>query len=193
MIEIRTRFANLAFLACAVVAAFGATSCSKPAEQTQTMPAAADTIATAEHGAYLVTIMGCNDCHTPGTFYNAPDFQRTLAGSELGWTGPWGTSYPRNLTPDMETGLGAWSEDDIVKALQTGMRPNGSVLKPPMPWPLYAHLTRRDVHSIAKYLKSIVPVKHKAPDVLPPGTKAPAAWVLPPPPAWDAPRTAATP
>jgi mono/diheme cytochrome c family protein len=149
--------------------------------------AAADTVATAEHGKYLVSVLGCHDCHTPGTLYNAPDFNRALSGSELGWTGPWGTSYPRNLTPDIETGIGSWSEDDIVRALQTGRRPDNSELKPPMPWPTYAGLTSRDVHSVAKYLKSIPPVSHANLPVLSPGQKAPAALVFPPPPAWDAP------
>lgn len=186
------RFARTLFALSLVT--LGAASCSKQAEQggTATAPtAAADTVASAEHGAYLATIIGCHDCHTPGALYGRPDFQRTLSGSELGWTGPWGTSYPRNLTPDQETGIGSWSEDDIVRALQTGKRPDGSDLKPPMPWPGFAHLTRRDVRSIAMYLKSIVPVNHKVPDALPPGVKAPAALVMPPPPAWDVPKAPA--
>ena len=174
--------------------ALGASSCSKGPEQqaATTAVATADTVATAERGAYLATVIGCHDCHTPGAMYGQPDFERALAGSELGWTGPWGTSYPRNLTPDQETGIGVWSEDDIVRALQTGKRPDGSDLRPPMPWPDLAHLTPRDVHSIAKYLKSLVPVNHKVPDALPPGQKPKgAALTFPPPPAWDAPKAPA--
>jgi mono/diheme cytochrome c family protein len=152
-------------------------------------PAIADTVATAERGAYLVTIAGCNDCHTPGGIYGKPDFQRTLSGSELGWTGPWGTSYARNLTPDPETGLGNWSEDDIAHALQTGKRADGTDLLPPMPWPNFAVFTPRDVKSVAMYLKSLPPVHHVVPTALPPGAKAPVALVFPPPTAWDAPKT----
>jgi mono/diheme cytochrome c family protein len=176
------------------ILAVAVASCTKTPETSETAPAAsADTVATAERGAYLVTIAACNDCHTPGSFYGAPDFQRTLSGSELGWTGPWGTSYPRNLTPDMETGIGAWSEDDIIRALQSGVRPDGRALNPPMPWPLYAHFTPRDVRSVAKYLKSLPPVTHRAPDVVPPGQKPKTpVFVLPlPPPAWDAPKSPA--
>jgi len=177
-----------AILALSLVVA--AASCAKAPEPAATAPiASADTVASAEHGAYLATIVGCHDCHTPGAFYGRPDFQRALAGSELGWTGPWGTSYARNLTPDQETGIGVWSEDDIIRALQTGKRPDGSDLRPPMPWPDFAHMNRRDIRSIAMYLKSVVPVSHKVPDALPPGQKAKGSVLtLPPPPAWDAPK-----
>jgi mono/diheme cytochrome c family protein len=173
--------------------ALGAASCSRTPEPAPTAgTAAADTAATAERGAYLATVIGCHDCHTPGAIYGAPDFQRALSGSEVGWSGPWGTSYARNLTPDPETGIGTWSEDDIVRALQSGTRPDGSTLRPPMPWPSLAHLTPRDARSIAKYLKSLVPVSHRVPDALPPGRKpAGPALILPPPPAWDAPKATA--
>lgn len=192
MVRNRTRFKVHAFALLSLLA-IAAASCSKSPETSETATSAPpDTAVSAERGAYLVTIAGCHDCHTPGSFYNAPDFQRTLSGSELGWTGPWGTSYPRNLTPDMETGIGSWSEDDIIRALQTGIRPDGRHLNPPMPWPLYAHFTPRDVRSVARYLKSLPPVTHRAPDVLPPGQKPKTpTWVLPAPPAWDAPKAPA--
>ena len=142
-------------------------------------------------GEYLTTIMACNDCHTPGTFYGAPDFSRKLAGSELGWVGPWGTSYARNLTPDHETGIGTWTEDDIVKTIRTGQRADGSALLPPMPWPMYTNLTDEDAYCIAAYLKSLPPVTHAVPTKLPPGTKAAKHdWVVPEPSAWDAPKAA---
>lgn len=144
-----------------------------------------------ERGRYLTLLGGCNDCHTPGTFYGAPDYERTLSGSELGWVGPWGVSFPRNLTPDAETGIGKWSERNIVDALRTGMRPDGSVLAPPMPWPMYATMTDDDAFAIAAYLKSLKPVQHRVPARIAPGVEyAGAAMRFPPPPAWDAPRTA---
>jgi mono/diheme cytochrome c family protein len=141
-------------------------------------------------GRYLVGITGCNDCHTPGYFYGAPDTTRLLSGSELGWQGPWGVSYARNLTPEPQTGIGAWSESDIVTAIRTGKRPDGAMLLPPMPWPDLAGLTDEDANAIAKYLKTLPPVMHKVPDKLPPDAKATGAIIaFPPPPAWDAPRT----
>lgn len=142
-----------------------------------------------ERGKYLVTVGGCNDCHTPGTLYGDPDETRLLSGSELGWSGPWGTTYPRNLTPDKETGIGTWTEDDIVKALKTGQRPDGSPILPPMPWPDYAQMADEDLYAVAAYIQSLPSVSHTVPDRGKPG-EAPkgGALVFPPPPAWDAPK-----
>src|SRR5512138_715746 len=63
-----------------------------------------------KRGEYLMNAMPCIDCHTPGTFWGAPDMTRNYSGSEMGWAGPWGVVYARNLTPDDETGLGKWTE-----------------------------------------------------------------------------------
>ena len=113
-------------------------------------------------GERLTYVGGCNDCHTPGTFYGNADAKRRLSGSELGWEGPWGVTYPRNLTPDKETGIGNWTEEDIVRAIRTGQRPDKSPLLPPMPWPMYAHMTDEEAYAVAAYLKSIPPVWEKA-------------------------------
>ena len=140
-------------------------------------------------GRFLVTIMSCNDCHTPGTFYGAPDTTRRLAGSDLGWVGPWGVVYARNLTPDL-TGIGSWTSEQIVTALRTGNTPSGVQLAPIMPWMNYAAiLDQDDARAIAAYLKSLPPVTHKNLDRIPPDRKPTGALVtFPPPPAWDAPR-----
>jgi len=148
---------------------------------------AADRVA---RGKYLVTVMGCTDCHTPGTLYGAPDMDRFLSGSELGWEGAWGVVYPANLTPDPETGLGKWTLEEIAKAIRTGNRPDGRQLAPFMPWLNFASLTDEDAMSIATYLHWLKPVKHAAPKPVPPGTEVTGAVMrFPPPPAWDAPRT----
>jgi mono/diheme cytochrome c family protein len=137
-------------------------------------------------GRRVVYTSGCMDCHTPGTFFGMPDTTRLLSGSELGWQGPWGVTYPRNLTPDSTTGIGAWTEEQIVTAVREGRRPDGTPLLPPMPWPMYAHLTDEDAYALAAYLKSIPPVVHEVPKVQRPG-EAPVrpALVFPPPPEWD--------
>ena len=185
-----TRWTAALSTLAALAAAAATLSCAKTAVQTP--PAAMTEAQKVERGLYLTTIQGCNDCHTPGTLYGAPDFGRKLSGSELGWVGPWGTSYARNLTPDMETGLGKWSADDIVKAIRTGQRPDGTVLMPPMPWQMFSNLTDEDAYAIAAYLKSLPPVSHKVPDKKAPGSKPDKNdWVLPPPSAWDAPKPAA--
>jgi mono/diheme cytochrome c family protein len=178
----------LTLLTLVTAASLALISCAK---QTP-VPAAMTEAEQIERGHYLANVVGCNDCHTPGYFYGAPDTTRLLSGSELGWKGPWGVSYARNLTPDPQTGIGPWTESDIVTAIRTGKRPDGRVLLPPMPWPDFAHLTDDDAMAIAKYLKSLPPVTHKVPDILPPTVKATGSnFELPlPPPAWDAPRTA---
>jgi len=173
------RFTTWAALALAGFA-IAAISCAAR----QAAPTQEDKIA---RGRRVSFTSGCQDCHTPGSFYGTPDTSRMLSGSELGWEGPWGVSYPRNLTPDMETGIGKWSEDDIVTAIRTGHRPDQSSLLPPMPWQMYANLTDEDAHALAAFLKSLPPVVHKAPDVIPPGKPATGPRLtFPPPPEWDA-------
>ena len=167
-----TRWTALVSTLVALIAAVATLSCAKPAEKAAPAPAAMTQEQKVERGSYLTTLMGCNDCHTPGTFYGASDFSRKLAGTELGWIGPWGTTYPRNLTPDMETGIGKWRrgrhrEDHPHRAAR---RRDVRVL-PPMPWPMYTNLSDDDAYSIAAYLKSLPPVSHKVPDKAPPGTK----------------------
>ena len=160
-------------------------SCST-AQQTATATPKVDPVV---RGRYLVTIMSCNDCHTPGYLYGAPDTSRRLSGSDLGWIGPWGVVRARNLTPDMETGIGSWTIEQIVTALRTGNTPDGSQLAPIMPWMNYADiLDQDDAVAIASYLKSRPPIVHKNLDRIPPGQKPTGALVtMSPPPAWDVP------
>lgn len=131
-----------------------------------------------ERGKYLVTIGGCNDCHTPGYFFGKPDMARMLGGSEVGFEMPGlGTFYGPNLTPDKATGLGNWSGAEIVTALQTGMRPDGRALAPIMPWRAFANLTEADAQAIAAFLKSLPPVANKVPGPFGPDEK-PTSFVM---------------
>jgi mono/diheme cytochrome c family protein len=115
-------------------------------------------------GKYLVNIAGCNDCHTPGYFLGKPDMARFLGGSEVGFEIPGlGTFHGPNLTPDKATGLGGWTDPQIVAALQTGVRPDGRMLAPIMPWHAFAGLTKDDVSAIVAFLRSIPPVSNKVP------------------------------
>ena len=117
-----------------------------------------------ERGRYLAEIGGCLDCHTPGYFFGKPDMARYLGGSEVGFEIPGlGVFVGPNLTSDKETGLGNWSEDQIVVAMTKGQRPDGRELVPIMPWRALAKLTREDAYAIAAYLKSLPPVKNKVP------------------------------
>jgi mono/diheme cytochrome c family protein len=131
-----------------------------------------------ERGKYLVTLGGCNDCHTPGYFFGKPDMARFLGGSEVGFEVPdQGVFYGSNLTPDNETGLGKWSTQEIVAAITTGKRPDGRVLAPVMPWHAFANLTREDSTAIAAFLKSLQPVNNKTPGPFGPGEK-PTSFVM---------------
>lgn len=117
-----------------------------------------------ERGKYLVNLGGCMDCHTPGYFFGKPDMARYLGGSDVGFEIPGvGAFYGPNLTPDNETGLGKWTEEQIITAFTTGVRPDGRQLVPIMPWMALAGLTKEDQQAIAAYLKSIPAVNNKVP------------------------------
>ncbi|MFC5067570.1 c-type cytochrome [Flaviflagellibacter deserti] len=119
-----------------------------------------------KRGEYLASIMDCGGCHTPGMFLGKPDFSRALAGSEVGFQIPGlGIFYPANLTPDTDTGLGAWTEQEIITAVRTGTRPDGRILSPAMPWRSYAALNDADASALATYLKSIKPVSNKVTEI----------------------------
>lgn len=78
-------------------------------------------------GEYLVTMGGCNDCHTPGYFFGKPDSSRFLGGSDVGFEIPGeGVFVGRNITPDKETGIGSWTREQIVTAIQTGQPPTAA-------------------------------------------------------------------
>jgi mono/diheme cytochrome c family protein len=141
----------------------------------------------AERGAYLVrTIGACGNCHTPRDAAG-----RWIAGREL--AGGFEFDDPElchivgtNITPDPETGIGKWSEAEIVTALRDGKRPDGTLIRSPMPIPVYRQLSDNDAAAIAVYLKSLKPVRNKVGEAhytvpLPPSYGAPVVHVAEPP------------
>lgn len=129
-------------------------------------------------GKYLVTVVGCGDCHTPGYFLGKPDMAKALSGSDVGFEIPGlGVFVAPNLTSDKETGLGNWSIKEIVTALKTGKRPDGRTLAPIMPWRDFAAMTDADADAIAVYLKSLAPIGHKVPGPFGPNEK-PTVFVM---------------
>jgi mono/diheme cytochrome c family protein len=127
-----------------------------------------------ERGKYLATLGDCIDCHTPGYFLGEADMTRYLAGSDVGFRlGDLGVFVGPNLTPDRETGLGSWTDEQIATALTTGKRPDGRILAPIMPWHALAHLTKPDLAALIAYLRSLPPVSHKVPGPFGPNEKAP--------------------
>jgi mono/diheme cytochrome c family protein len=156
-----------------------------------------------ERGRYLVTLGGCHDCHTPKTFTAAgpeADMSRTLSGHPAGeklaaipsgvigpegwgavannnftaWAGPWGVSFARNLTPDVATGLGSWTEAMFIQTIRDGKHQGvGRPLLPPMPWQMYRQMTDDDLKAVFAYLQSLPPIQNAVPEPVPPGSPAP--------------------
>jgi len=126
-------------------------------------------------GAYLANIMHCNGCHTPRGAEGAPIMERFLAGGTIGFEIPGlGVFFPPNLTSDAETGLGAWTDAEIVAAVREGVRRDGRVLAPAMPANDYAMLSDADAADLVAYLRSLPPVVHAVPGPYGPGERAPA-------------------
>jgi hypothetical protein len=148
-----------------------------------------------ERGRYLVAIGGCSDCHTPmkmGPNGPVPDFSLALSGHPAGaqlppppklpegpwfvvtagltaWSGPWGVTYSANLTPDIETGLGIWTEDMFRRAMKTGKHMGeGRPILPPMPVEAVKQFTDADLNAVFAYLKSIPAISNRVPEPLAP-------------------------
>ena len=131
-----------------------------------------------ERGKYLVQFGGCTDCHTAGHFLGKPDMANYLGGSDVGFGIPGlGVVVGPNLTPDKETGLGSWSDEQIAAAISAGVRPDGRMLAPVMPWRGFATLTKPDVLAMVAYLKTLPPVSRKVPGPFGPGDK-PSVMVM---------------
>lgn len=127
-----------------------------------TAPDPADTAARAEY--LFRAVLACTDCHTPlNAETGQPQMDKFLSGGQP-YEGPWGIVYAANITPDKETGLGAWSDDDIKRALRTGVRPDGRLLVL-MPWQAYSKLTDEDLNAVVYQLRNNVPpVVNEVPD-----------------------------
>jgi mono/diheme cytochrome c family protein len=107
-------------------------------------------------GQYLATVGICEACHSKK---DAND--RVIPETRLAGGGRIGGLETPNLTPDNDTGIGTWTEQQIVDALRNGKRPDGSTIRPPMGIVWYRSLSDRDAHAIAAYLLSLKPVVNK--------------------------------
>lgn len=122
-------------------------------------PAKSDTLL--ERGDYLVnSIVACGNCHTPQT-PSGPLKGMELAGTFLIEEKDVFKAYASNITPDRETGIGNWSEVDLKRAIRDGIRPDGSIIGPPMPIGLYKKISDADLDAIVAYVRSVPAVKNK--------------------------------
>ncbi len=132
----------------------------------QGMNHAADNPASVERGRYLVTtILACGNCHTPKAADGRPVAGKELAGGGLSFDFPFFAGTASNITPDRETGIGAWTDDDIKRAITAGQRPShgrlAGVPLAPMMWvSFYKALLPADLDAVVAYLRSVPPVRN---------------------------------
>ncbi len=145
-----------------------------------------------KRGSYLMLVGGCNDCHTPWIFdeklgiprpdmtrmlsghpEDGPDPVSTLSRGDIGIIGPTFTSfavpfgivYSPNLTPDVDTGIGGWTEQMFLDIFRKGrhLGGNGRGVLPPMPWWWFRNFPDEDLRAMYAYLRSIPPIKNHVP------------------------------
>lgn len=128
-----------------------------------------------DRGRYLVKIAGCNDCHTPGYAQaggKVPEKQ-WLTGDQVGWRGPWGTTYPANLRLYMRD----LSEDQWVKVAKTAQ------FRPPMPWFALHDMSTQDLRAIYRFTKQLGPAGELVPAFVPPAQEPKGPYIqFPEPP-----------
>jgi len=117
-------------------------------------------------GKYLVEgVAACFHCHTEHDMTN-PEYPIVQAKKGAGWVMPipeLNNIASRNITPDPETGIGSWSDDEVARAIREGVRKDGTALFPVMPYPFFASMDDEDVKSIVVYLRTIPAVKNTVP------------------------------
>ena len=116
-----------------------------------------------ERGAYLVEgIAGCGNCHTPRDEEGALIEDMNLAGAFV-IEEPEFTAYAPNITPHEATGIGGWTEAEIILAIREGIHPDGHILGPPMSFGFYRGISDRDIQSIAAYLRTVPAINNVVP------------------------------
>jgi mono/diheme cytochrome c family protein len=144
-------------------------------------PVAAETVL--ERGSYLVNaVMACDSCHTPRGPGGALVMEKRFSGGSQTWDEPAFVVTGANITPDLDTGIGGWSEHDLKRTLIEGVRPaharlGGVPLAPQMPFNFYKILLPRDLEAVVAYVRSVAPLRN---EIRPPIYKAPTEATLVP-------------
>lgn len=120
-----------------------------------------------KRGEYLAHhVAGCMDCHSKRDFtkYSGPVMPGTEGGGGMIFDqkfGLPGVLYGKNITPDSETGIGTWTDEEVLRAMTQGIRKNGDTLFPLMPYASYNHMAKEDLLSIIAYIRTLKPIKNK--------------------------------
>ncbi len=158
-----------AITSCIIIAAFISSCKDKKSEQKVTDNK--DTVQQRlDRGKYLaVNVAGCIDCHSTRDFtkFSGPIVPGTEGGGGMLFDeniGLPGKIYAKNITPDPETGIGTWTDDEIIRAITQGINKKGDTLFPIMPYPHLNHAGKEDLMSIVAYIRTLKPIKNKIAD-----------------------------
>jgi len=147
-------------------------SCNEAPSAVQSDHAADSLQEVVDRGKYLALhVAACIHCHSMRDFgkYSGP----VIPGTEGGGGNKFshaevddipGTFYSRNITPDTETGIGTWTDEEVIRAMTQGISKNGDTLFPIMPYPNYNRMAKDDLLSIVAYIRTLKPIKNKVPD-----------------------------
>jgi mono/diheme cytochrome c family protein len=132
-------------------------------------PATVSTNSSVAHGRYLVTVAGCNDCHTAGYLQSGGHSPAAgwLTGQSVGFQGPWGTTYPANLRLTVQS----MTEAQWLVFARAEKRP-------PMPWFNLKEMSDRDLTDIYRFIRSMGPAGVPAPEAVPPGGKVNTPFIV---------------
>jgi mono/diheme cytochrome c family protein len=153
-----------------LLAALGVAGCQgKYARPVSDAPIAAEP-ARLQRGSYLVNnVLFCGACHTSREHgNNLTEPERTdayLGGGSIYTDKGIGTVWVPNITPDVETGIGSWKDDEILRALRDGVTKDGRFMVPLMPFGSYQHLSDEDARAVVAYLRTVPPHKQPRPRI----------------------------
>ena len=138
------------FLLCAAALLLGSAVHAQPA-------------GSVERGKYLMeSVVACGNCHVARGPQGQPLFDKGLSGGMLFDEPPF-KAYASNITPDLQTGIGKWTDAQLAKAIREGIRPDKTVIGPPMPIEFYRHMSDADLAAIVAYLRAQPAVASEVP------------------------------
>lgn len=163
------KFIALAAISIMIFTAAYFSACKDKKSETQTINKDDSVKKVVERGEYLANaVAGCMDCHSKRDFtkYSGPVIPGTEGGGGLVFNekfGLPGVLYGKNITPDPETGIGNWTDDEVLRAMTQGISKNGDTLFPLMPYANFNRMDKEDLVSIIAYIRTLKPIKNQIP------------------------------